>query len=120
MAEELRLRDEVPSRIERKVYREPEQVVSNAEHNRPSLVNAMFMICFAIIFDAISLAPGANDITIFVANLIFIPWFYMSGVKFTNKRITSLGVTTIIEAIPFLGAFPMITVNVIYSLYYSD
>ena len=120
MAEELRLRDEVPSRIERKIYQEPEQLISNTEHYRPGLVNAISMVCVAVVFDIISLAPGANDIMIFIANLVFIPWFYMSGMKFTNKRIASLGVTTIIEAIPFLSGFPMITVNVVYSLYYSD
>lgn len=125
MAEELRLRQETPSRIERKVYQEPEDLYSTTQntHSRPSFINFMCMILAAIVFDGLGLflgeIPGVGTVIVFISDMIFIPWFYMSGMKFTNKRIVAMGAQTIAESIPFIGNFPLITVNVVYS-YYSN
>jgi uncharacterized membrane protein len=123
MAEELRLRDEVPSRIERKVYQEPEQVPESTNHHRPGMINFMLMVMTAVILDVFGLflneVPFVGAGIVLLADFIFIPWFYMSGMKFTNKRIIAMGIQTIGEAIPLIGNAPLITVNVIYSYYSS-
>lgn len=121
MAEELRLRDEVPSRIERKIYQEPEQSVPI--HNRPSFINFACMVIVAGIFDVIGLftaeVPFVGATITLISNVIFIPWFHVSGMKFNNKRVISMAAQTIAESIPFVGNLPLITVNVIYSYYSS-
>jgi hypothetical protein len=125
MAEKLRLRPQTPSRIERKVYQDPEDLYLTTQntHNRPSFINFMCMILVAIVFDSLGLflseIPGVGTVIVFISDIIFIPWFYMSGMKFTNKRAVAMGAQTIAESIPFIGNLPLITVNVIYS-YYSN
>lgn len=123
MAEE-QLRQEVgkPTRVERLSY-EPDQDVSVADQDTPkklSLVHAFFMIVVAMVLDMLSFIPFINTVVVVFADILFIFWFFMVGIRFNNKKIISLGTTTIIEAIPFLGWIPMITLNVVYSLYYSD
>jgi hypothetical protein len=121
MAEELRLREDVPSRIERKIYQEPEEVVP--VRSRPSFVNFAFMVLVAIVFDIIGLftaeVPFVGAGISITSSVIFIPWFYMSGMNFNNKRVVSMAAQTIAESVPFVGNFPLITVNVIYSYYSS-
>lgn len=115
---DLRLQREVPSRIERKIL--PEEPVEEPRAHRPNRAVAMFMIGIAIMLDVVSFIPGANDVTTILADVIFIPWFMILGMKFTGKRALSVGVMTLVEAIPGLSIIPMITISNIYSLYFSD
>jgi len=122
--QDLRLERGVPSRIERQVYQpEIEEKIPDSHvkssHNI-SRVEAICVVCFAIILDIVSFVPGANDVGDLIANAVLIPWFFIRGIKFTTKRITSFGTAAIVEAIPFLSWAPMITINTVYCLYYSD
>lgn len=124
MAEELRLGSQTPNRITRKVYQEDVDTSgSEKEHTRPSMFNFICMVMVAAVFDTFSLFLGEVPLVgagiVLIADMVFIPWFYMSGMKFTNKRIIGMGIQTIAESIPLVGNFPIITINVIYSYYSS-
>lgn len=125
MAEEqLRAPEEVPSRIERKVYQpDIEEEAVDSSHHRPSFINFVCMLAVGAVFDVIGLfvseIPFVGAGLSFISTCIFIPWFHFSGMKFNNKRVISMGVQTISEAIPLVGNLPLITVNIIYS-YYSN
>lgn len=115
---DLRLQRELPSRIERKILQEAP--MEEPQRYRPNPAVAMFIIGIAIMLDLISFIPGANDVTTILADIIFIPWFMILGIKFTGKRALSFGAMTIVEIIPGLSIIPMITISSIYSLYFSD
>lgn len=126
LSNDLRLqRSTTPTKIERKIY-QPEEDIDSAESTyerssfRGGIVNKILILTVAFILDIISLIPAVNDATIIVADIIFISWFYFSGVKFSPRRIISFGATNIIEVIPYASAVPMILINVAYCLYSSN
>ncbi|MBC7766545.1 hypothetical protein H7Y21_00935 [Arenimonas sp.] len=61
--------------------------------------------------------PGFSILLSILYNIIFIPWFYFSGIKFNMKKIGSMGATSILEDIPIVEALPWMTINTIYSYY---
>jgi hypothetical protein len=83
-------------------------------------------ICMLIVSGTLDLVgffatiiPGVGILLSIIYNVIFIPWFYFSGIKFNMKKIGSMGTTSILEYIPIIGNLPLMTVNTIYS-YYSE
>lgn len=90
---------------------------------KPITLNFICMCLVAGTLDIISFftseIPGVGVFLSIIYNVIFIPWFYFSGVKFNMKKISSMGVTSILEYIPIIGNLPFMISNVIYS-YYSE
>lgn len=90
---------------------------------KPITLNFICMIIVAVALDLIGFfattIPGVGIVLSIIYNIIFIPWFMFSGVKFNMKKIGSMGATSILEYIPIIGNLPFMTVNVIYS-YYSN
>lgn len=123
MAEEqLRLQQEVPSRIERKIYNTENSSLSDKKtHTRPSFPNFLAMIIVAMFFDGVGIftneIPGVGFVIVMISNLIFIPWFYASGMKINSKRITVLGFETFGESIPIVGNLPLITGSILMNYY---
>lgn len=99
----------------------PETVAPMAQKGRPSLMNFVGMLSVAIALDAVGLilnvAPGIGFTLQIIADIIFIPWFYFSGMSFTGKRIGVLGFTTVVESIPVLGNLPFLTLGIVASYY---
>ncbi len=102
------------------------QGVKNVAGNltkKPVTLGFAMMVMVAFTLDIIGLFvnefPGVGIVISIIATIIFVPWFYFSGIKFDGKRIGSMGATSILEYIPFVGNMPFITLNVIYS-YYSN
>ena len=63
---------------------------------------------------------GVGFIFSILGLIIFVPWFYLTGVvQMDIKKLTSMGSTTILELFPITGNLPCITLNVFYS-YYSN
>lgn len=123
MAEELDY-----SRVERRQVEddviENIPVKDSKKKNRPSKFNFVLMVLVAAVLDILGIflgfIAGAGLALEIVANLIFIPWFHFSGMKFTGKRIGLMGATTILESIPIIGSLPFITLNVILSYYFNE
>jgi hypothetical protein len=86
---------------------------------KPITLNFICMVLISVTLDLLSLIPGFNILISILYNILFIPWFYFSGIKFTIKKISSMGVTSIIEYIPIVSILPAMTLNTIYS-YYSN
>ncbi len=86
---------------------------------KPVTLNFICMLAVSIILDLFSLIPGISIFISILYNVIFIPWFFFSGVKFNMKKIGSMGATSILEYIPFISFLPFMTLNVVYS-YYSN
>lgn len=127
-----------PSRIERvgeKISgniggnKNPVNQITNAKNvaknvlKKPITLNFICMIMVVGVLDLIGLftseIPGVGIVLSILYNVIFIPWFYFSGIKFNMKKVGSIGATSILEYIPVIGNLPLMTVNVIYS-YYSN
>ncbi len=77
----------------------------------------IYMLFVAIILDVISLIPFANFITLFVGNLIFLGWFYLIGIPFNTKRVSSFGISSIIELIPGISMLPAFTFNICFNYF---
>lgn len=113
---------ERPSRVERL---NPKKALDTAANitKKPITMNFVLMCIVAGILDIIGLftneLPGVGIVISIIADVIFIPWFYFSGIKFNSKRIASMLGMNIVEDIPIIGNFPFIILNVIYS-YYSN
>jgi hypothetical protein len=86
---------------------------------KPVSLNFICMVTVAITLDLFSLIPGVSILVSILYNVIFIPWFIFSGVKFNMKKIGSMGASSILEYLPFISFLPFMTINVIYS-YYSN
>lgn len=125
---------EKPSRLERVVSniggnKNPIKQINNAKKvvknltKKPITLNFICMIMVVGVLDLIgaftSEIPGVGIMLSLIYNIIFIPWFYFSGIKFNAKKIGSMGTTSILEYIPLVGNLPLMTINVIYS-YYSE
>ncbi len=112
MAEELDY-----SRVERMRVDEPSDqpstYIEEKSHNRPAFLNFIAMLCTAIALDIGSIIPVIGDAIDLLALIIFIPWFYFSGMTFTNKRIGFMSVTSILEALPVVQMAPFLTINII-------
>ncbi len=119
-----------PSKIERvgeKIGgdKNPVNQITNAKNvaknitKKPITLNFICMLAVSIILDLLSLIPAISILISILYNVIFIPWFFFSGVKFNMKKIGSMGATSILEYIPFISFLPFMTLNVIYS-YYSN
>lgn len=115
-----------PSRVERGVgNRNPVNQVNNAKNvaknvlKKPVTLNFVCMLLVSITLDLLSFIPGISILISILYNVIFIPWFFFSGVKFNMKKIGSMGASSILEYIPFLSFLPFMTLNIIYS-YYSE
>lgn len=122
---------EKPSRIERIASlggnKNPLNKINDVKNvagnvmKKPLTINFIFMVIVSGILDLIgfftSEIPGVGIALSILYNIIFIPWFYFSGVKFNMKKIGSMGATSILEYIPIVGNLPFMTVNIIYSYY---
>lgn len=86
---------------------------------KPVTLNFICMVTVATILDLFSLIPGVSILVSILYNVIFIPWFIFSGVKFNMKKIGSMSASSILEYLPFISFLPFMTINVIYS-YYSN
>lgn len=88
---------------------------------KPLSLNFICMLLVSGALDIIGILtspiPGVSIALSILYNIIFIPWFYFSGIKFNMKKIGSMGATSILEYIPVVEALPMMTINVIYSYY---
>ena len=82
----------------------------------------MLLVAF-FIFDIpgliLDFIPGFGVFIVFLSDMVFIPWYYFSGMKFTGRRIGIMGVSTILESLPIIGNLPLITFGVVAS-YYSN
>lgn len=100
----------------------PAKILGNVT-KKPMTLNFICMVMVAGVLDIIgfftSEIPGVGIVLSFLYNVIFIPWFYFSGIKFNLKKIGTMGTTSILEYIPIIGNMPFMLVNVIYS-YYSE
>ena len=114
------------NRVERQVLKDSPLNAINAVSGFTKKGINLNIICMVLVAGTLDLigffvneVPFAGIIIIVIADIIFIPWFHFSGIKFTPKIIGSMTVGTGIEAIPILGNLPAITSFVIYS-YYSE
>ncbi len=109
---------ERPSRITRGI---DNNIKTNKNINKSINLNFISMLSVGLLLDGIGVflnfIPGIGIIISFISNLIFIPWFYFSGIKFTGKKIASMGATSILEYIPLIGNLPLITTNIVFSYY---
>lgn len=128
MAEEqLRVQQEIPSRIERRVYVNPEEDYDDEDeenkptHHKPGLLNFLAMILFAATLDLIGAVsdevPGVGPIIVLISDMVLMPWMQMSGMTLNAERLLVTIVENIGESIPGVGNFPLITANVIISYY---
>lgn len=124
-----------PSRVERPNSsstgdnKNPRNQIANAKNvaknltKKPITLNFICMLIVSGTLDFIGFfattIPGVGILLSIIYNVIFIPWFMFSGVKFNMKKISSMGATSIFEYLPIIGNLPFMTVNVIYS-YYSN
>jgi len=111
-----------PSRVERVDPRQVIKTISNIT-KKPLTLNFICMLMVAGVLDIIGLfasaIPGLGVVLSIIYNVIFIPWFLFSGVKFNAKKIGSMGATSILEYIPMIGNLPLMIINIFYS-YYSE
>lgn len=76
--------------------------------------NGASVLIFAIIFDLISVIPGANDVIVFIAQIFFfIVFTFLLGVPVVGPRTWIWYFATwVIELIPFISILPAITLMV--------
>jgi hypothetical protein len=90
---------------------------------KPITLNFICMLAVVGVLDIVGVFtsefPGVGIVLSILYNIIFIPWFYFSGIKFNLKKIGTMGTTSILEYIPIVGNLPFMTLNVVYS-YYSE
>ncbi len=73
---------------------------------------AAILLLMALIFDVLSLIPGANLVVVIVAQGLIALFFFLHGVNVFSggyKKLVPYLVATLAEAIPFLSMIPMIT-----------
>jgi|GEM_PF-6589739 len=90
--------------------------------SRISFVTAFFLIATAVTFDLIgglaAFVPGLGTVVAVFAYILFFLWFALLGVQFMSgkkalQKLGTMAVGFIVEALPFLGALPALTMSVI-------
>jgi hypothetical protein len=78
------------------------------------------LIIFAILFDIISIFPGADDLITPVAEGLLAFFFLINGVNPLGKKTALVfGLSFIGEMIPFVSIFPFLTIETIYIIHVS-
>jgi hypothetical protein len=99
--------------------------VKNAAHNvfkKKITLNLILIVCFSLICDILEIILTFFDAGVsisFFAELILAVWFHFTGIKFTSAKVAIMGLTPVVDMIPFAGFIPLITAGALYS-YYSD
>lgn len=81
---------------------------------RISNFQAVALISLSVVFDLLSLIPIVDWIVLILYWIIFPIWFKLLGISLLQARkMGSLMVTSVIEAIPFVSMLPGFTVSTI-------
>jgi hypothetical protein len=70
------------------------------------LTIAILMDLVQIILDFLAVGVIANTILTIFGYIVFLPWFWLHGIRFQGKTAKTLGLGTLLEFIPVINALP--------------